>query len=111
MQGQDLMKVAVTELNKVVRSLTAKHGVSLDDIDWFVAHQANDRINAAVQKALGVPAEKVPSNIARFGNTSAATIGILLDEMLRDGRAQRGQLICFFALGSGLNWGATLIRL
>ncbi len=111
MMGEDLMKTAVTELNRVVRSLTEKHGISLDQVDWFVAHQANDRINAAVQQALGIPAEKVPSNIARFGNTSAATIGILLDEMLRDGRAKPGQLICFFALGSGLNWGATLIRL
>lgn len=111
MLGADLMKTAVTELNRVVRSLTEKHGVALDEVDWFVAHQANDRINAAVQKALGIPAEKVPSNIARFGNTSAATIGILLDEMIRDGRAKPGQLLCFFALGSGLNWGATLIRL
>ncbi|MEM9068143.1 MAG: beta-ketoacyl-ACP synthase III [Myxococcota bacterium] len=111
MQGRDLFKVAVTELARCVKSLTSTVGVTLDDVDWFIAHQANDRINAAVRGALGVPEEKVPSNIATYGNTSAATIGILLDELRRDGRVQEGQLACFFALGSGLNWGATLIRM
>ncbi|MEM6955197.1 MAG: beta-ketoacyl-ACP synthase III [Myxococcota bacterium] len=111
MQGRDLFKVAVTELSRCVKSVCETHGVSLDAIDWFIAHQANDRINGAVRKALGVSPDRVPSNIARFGNTSAATIGILLDELRRDGRVQEGQLVCFFALGSGLNWGAALMRL
>lgn len=111
MQGRDLFKTAVTELSRVVRSLCAKHDVALEDVDWFIAHQANDRINAAVQKALKLPDEKVPSNIARFGNTSAATIGILTDELTREGKLKKGQLVCFLALGSGLNWGAALIRL
>jgi len=111
MQGQDLMKTAVTELSRTVRSVCETHGVTLDDIDWFLAHQANDRINGAVRQALGVPEAKVPSNIERFGNTSAATIGILLDELRRDGKVREGQLACLFALGSGLHWGACLIRL
>ncbi len=111
MQGRDLFKVAVTELSRCVRSLCEKTDVGLDEIDWFLAHQANDRINNAVRQALRVPEEKVPSNIARFGNTSAATIGILLDELRRDDKVREGQLVCFFALGSGLNWGATLMRL
>lgn len=111
MQGRDLFKVAVTELSRCVRSLCDKTGVTLEDVDWFIAHQANDRINNAVRQALKVPEEKVPSNIARYGNTSAATIGILLDELRREGKVQEGQLVCFFALGSGLNWGATLMRL
>lgn len=111
MQGRDLFKTAVTELARCVRSLCAKHDVALDDVDWFVAHQANDRINNAVRQQLKLPVEKVPSNIANYGNTSAATIGILLDEMRRDGRVKEGQLVCFLALGSGLNWGATLIRM
>ncbi|MBX3250885.1 MAG: ketoacyl-ACP synthase III [Myxococcales bacterium] len=111
MLGQDLMKTAVVELSRSVRKVAEKVGVSLDEIDWFVAHQANDRINGAVRQQLGVPAEKAPSNIARFGNTSAATIGILLDELRRDGKVKEGQLVCFFALGSGLHWGSCLIRL
>lgn len=110
MNGRELFKSAVKRLPVSVRKLCKRHGVTLDDIDWFIAHQANDRINVAVRDALKIPAEKVPSNIARFGNTSAGTIGILMDEMVRDGRIQRGQLLCLFALGAGLNWGALLMR-
>jgi 3-oxoacyl-[acyl-carrier-protein] synthase-3 len=111
MRGRELFKCAVQRLPQVVRELCERAEVSLDRIDWFVAHQANDRINAAVVQALGVPAEKVPSNIARFGNTSDATIPILMDELLRDGRVKPGELICFLGLGAGLNWGAALLRL
>ena len=87
------------------------HQVELGEIDWFVAHQANDRINLAVTEALEVDPAKVPSNIARFGNTSSATVPILVDEMRHDGRLKKGQLLCFLALGSGLHWGAALMRL
>jgi 3-oxoacyl-[acyl-carrier-protein] synthase III len=111
MKGGNLLKTAAKQLSEVVRSLCQKHGVTLDDVDCFVAHQANDRINAAVRAALALPAEKVPSNIARFGNTSAATIGILTDELRREGRVREGDLICFLALGAGLHWGAALMRL
>lgn len=111
MKGKDLFKSAVTLLPKAVHEVCDKCRVRLEDIDWFVAHQANDRINASVRQSLGVPPEKVPSNIARYGNTSAGTIPILVDEMLRDGRLERGQLVCFLALGAGLNWGSVLLRL
>jgi 3-oxoacyl-[acyl-carrier-protein] synthase-3 len=111
MEGRDLFKNAVTKLPEVVRDLCARHGVALSDVDWFIAHQANDRINAAVRDALGLPTEKVPSNIARYGNTSGATIPILVDELWREGKLQKGQLICFLALGAGLHWGAALLRL
>jgi 3-oxoacyl-[acyl-carrier-protein] synthase III len=111
MKGKELFKSAVTLLPRVVRDLCAKHDVALTDIDWFIAHQANDRINQSVRHSLGMPEEKVPSNIARYGNTSAATIPILLDELIRDGRVKEGQLLCFLALGAGLNWGAALLRL
>jgi 3-oxoacyl-[acyl-carrier-protein] synthase-3 len=111
MGGRELFKTAVTRLPEVVRSLCAKHSVALSDIDWFIAHQANDRINAAVTAALAVDPARVPSNIARYGNTSAGTIPILMDEMFRDGRLKKGQLLCFLALGSGLHWGAVLLRL
>lgn len=111
MNGRELFKNAVTKLPRVVRELCAKHEVTLDEIDLFVAHQANDRINNAVRNALKVPVEKVPSNIARYGNTSGATIPILLDELFHDQRLKPGMLLCFLALGTGLHWGAALMRL
>ena len=109
--GGPFRTTPLAELAAVTRSVVTKAGYTLDDVDWFVAHQANDRINEAVRKNLGIPAEKVPSNIARYGNTSAATIGILLDELRRDGKVKEGQLVCMLALGSGLHWGATLVRM
>jgi 3-oxoacyl-[acyl-carrier-protein] synthase-3 len=111
MAGPSLLKKAVQTLSRTVRSLCETHDISKDEIDCFIAHQANDRINHAVRQALKIPADKVPSNIARYGNTSAATIGILTDELRRDGRIGPGDLLCFFALGAGLNWGAALLRL
>lgn len=111
MAGRDLFKKAATRLPQVIRELCAEHEVRLEDVDWFIAHQANDRINGAVQQALGMPKERFPSNIARYGNTSGATIPILVDEMRADGRLKEGQLVCFVALGSGLHWGASLMRL
>lgn len=110
MNGREVFKHAVNNLPASVRTVCDKAGVSVNDVDWFVAHQANDRINSLVQERLEVAPEKVPSNIARYGNTSAATIPILLDEMRRDGRLQPGQLVCFLALGAGLHWGSVLIR-
>ncbi len=111
MKGRDLFKSAATKLPRAVREVCSKCNVRLEDVDWFIAHQANDRINDVVRQALGVDPEKVPSNIARYGNTSAATIPILLDELVRNGSVKPGQLICFLALGSGLHWGACLMRL
>jgi len=111
MRGPSLLKKAVQTLSKTVTSLCETHEVSKDDIDCFIAHQANDRINQAVRHALRIPPEKIPSNIARYGNTSAATIGILTDELRRDGTIGEGDLLCFLALGAGLNWGAALMRL
>jgi 3-oxoacyl-[acyl-carrier-protein] synthase-3 len=111
MRGPSLLKKAVQTLSKTVTSLCDTHGVQQDDIDCFIAHQANARINNAVRQALRIPPEKIPSNIARYGNTSAATIGILTDELRRDGTIGKGDLLCFLALGAGLNWGAALMRL
>ena len=111
MDGRELFRAAIKKLPETVRELCAAHDVALSDVDWFVAHQANDRINASVRDALGVPASKVPSNIARYGNTSTASIPILTDELRRSGQLREGQLICFFAIGAGLNWGAALLRL
>ncbi|MGB8328725.1 MAG: 3-oxoacyl-[acyl-carrier-protein] synthase III C-terminal domain-containing protein [Polyangiales bacterium] len=111
MLGPSLLKKAVRTLSKTVKSLCETHGISLDEIDCFIAHQANERINRALRQSLRIPPEKIPSNIARYGNTSAATIGILTDELRRDGTIREGDLLCFLGLGAGLNWGAALLRL
>ena len=110
MKGRELFKLAVTRLPESVRALCLKTQTDLDDIDLFVAHQANDRINGAVRQALKLPVEKVPSNIAKLGNTSSATIPILLDELSEQGRLGPGLLVCFLALGAGLHWGSALLR-
>jgi 3-oxoacyl-[acyl-carrier-protein] synthase-3 len=111
MSGREVFKHAVTKLPASVHTACERANVRLEDVDWFIAHQANDRINDAVREKLRLPPEKVPSNIARYGNTSGATIPILVDEMRRDGRLRDGQLVCFFALGAGLHWGSAIVRL
>lgn len=110
MDGREVFRQAVTLLPKSVKRVCNQAKVSMDQIDWFIAHQANQRINDAVRERLKLPEDKVPSNIARYGNTSTATIPILLDEMRRDGRLRPGQLVCFLALGAGLHWGSALWR-
>lgn len=111
MDGKELFKFAVTKLPRTAREVCERHGVSLSQIDVFLAHQANARINEYIRKDLGVPVHKLPSNIARFGNTSGATIPILLDEEMRAGRVKRGQLAMVLALGTGVHWGCALWRL
>lgn len=111
MDGKELFKFAVTKLPRTAREVCERHGVSLGQIDVFLAHQANARINEYIRKDLGVPVHKLPSNIARFGNTSGATIPILLDEEMRAGRVERGQLAMVLALGTGVHWGCALWRL
>jgi 3-oxoacyl-[acyl-carrier-protein] synthase-3 len=110
MNGREVFRHAVSKLPEAVRAACDHARITLDDVDWFIAHQANDRINRAVRERLGIPAAKVPSNIAGYGNTSTATIPILVDEMLRDGRLKPNQLVCFLALGAGLHWGAAVLR-
>ena len=110
MDGREVFKHAIVKLPRTVETVCRRGGVAVEDIDWFVAHQANQRINEAVCTRLGVPIEKMPSNIDRLGNTSGATIPILMDEMRRDGRLKPGQLICVLALGAGFHWGSFLLR-
>ncbi|MCB9583975.1 MAG: ketoacyl-ACP synthase III [Polyangiaceae bacterium] len=110
MEGRDVFRTAVSRLPDSVRRACNQAQVKLENVDWFIAHQANQRINDAVRERLGVPAERVPSNISRYGNTSAATIPILMDEMRRDGRLRAGQTVCMLALGAGLHWGAAVLR-
>jgi 3-oxoacyl-[acyl-carrier-protein] synthase-3 len=111
MDGRELFKFAVTRLPECARALCAETGTDIASIDWFLAHQANARINDYVRQQLGVPAEKLPSNIDRFGNTSAGTLPILIDEQTRAGKLKAGQLCMLLALGAGVHWGCALLRL
>ena len=110
MDGRELFKFAVTKLPQTARELCEEAKVPLDKIDWFLAHQANYRINKYVREHLGVPEEKMPMNIDRFGNTSAGTIPILIDECTREGKLKKGELNMLLALGAGIHWGCALVR-
>jgi 3-oxoacyl-[acyl-carrier-protein] synthase-3 len=110
MEGRAVFKEAVSKMPDAVRQVCKAAGVAIEDIDVLLCHQANLRIIESVAKQLGLPMEKVPHNIERYGNTTAGTLPILLHECLADGRIQPGMLVCFTALGAGLHWGAALYR-
>jgi len=110
MAGKEIFKVAVRTLAEFATRSLEGNGFTMDDVDWFIPHQANYRIIEAVAKRLNCPMQKVVVNVDRYGNTSAATIPTALDEAVRDGRIQRGQLILLDAFGAGLTYGAILMR-
>ena len=110
MDGRELFKFAVTKLPQCARELVAETKTPIESIDWFLAHQANQRINEYVRGQLGVAAEKMPMNIDRFGNTSAGTLPILIDEQTRAGNLKKGDLCMMLALGAGIHWGCALVR-
>jgi 3-oxoacyl-[acyl-carrier-protein] synthase-3 len=110
MKGNELFKVAVRNMEEVSRRVMEKAGVTPAELDLFIPHQANQRINNAVLPRLGVSPEKVYSNISRIGNTSSASIPICLDECVRSGRVKKGDLILMSAFGAGVTWGAVLMR-
>lgn len=110
MKGNELFKVAVRSLEDVSRRVLEKAQLSASQIDLFIPHQANQRITEAVRERLGLCTEKVYSNISRVGNTSSASIPICMDECVREGRIQKGNLILMAAFGAGVTWGAVLMR-
>jgi 3-oxoacyl-[acyl-carrier-protein] synthase-3 len=110
MEGREVFKEAVSRMPQAVRAVCESQGIAVKDLDLLLIHQANLRIVEGVAKQLGLPPEKVPHNIERYGNTTAGTLPILFHECVTDGRIKPGMLICFTALGSGLHWGAALYR-
>jgi 3-oxoacyl-[acyl-carrier-protein] synthase-3 len=110
MNGREVFKHAVRKFPETVGTALKAAGLGVQDIDLFIPHQANLRISEAVQKALGLPDEKVFNNIQRYGNTTAASIPIALDECVRSGRLQRGQVLATGAFGAGFTWGSAIIR-
>jgi 3-oxoacyl-[acyl-carrier-protein] synthase III len=110
MNGRDIFKVAVRTLTEFAHRILKDNGIGIEAVDWFIPHQANQRILEAVAERLGLPLEKVLINVQRFGNTSAATIPTVMDEAVRDGRIMPGQLLLLDAFGAGFTYGAMLVR-
>ncbi len=108
--GNEVFKVAVRAMEDAAIVALKTAGLDVHDVDLFIPHQANLRIINAVGQRLGIPEEKVVVNIQRFGNTSAASIPLALDEAVRAGRLRRGDIVLLCAFGGGLTWGSALIR-
>ena len=109
MQGNEVFKVAVNTLGRIVDETLAANNLEKKDIDWLVPHQANTRIISATAKKLDMPLEKVIVTIDQHGNTSAASVPLALDVAIRDGRIQRGDKLLLEAFGGGFTWGSALI--
>ncbi len=110
MKGRELFKVAVRNMEEACRKVLEEAGVSPEEVDLVIPHQANVRIINSLMERLGIPKERAFVNIDRYGNTSAASIPIALHEAVQEGRLKRGDLVLFTAMGGGLTWGATLLR-
>ena len=98
------------EVPAILAALLQTTETQPDSLDWLLLHQANQRILDAVAERFSIPGDKVLSNLANYGNTSAATIPLMLDEAVRDGRIQPGHRIASSGFGAGLSWGAALLR-
>jgi len=105
-----VFKHAVEAMTAVVKDVVAAAGLRLDDIDMLLPHQANLRINQLVAMGLGIGEDRMANNIDRYGNTTAATIPILLCEVIDAGRIKEGDIVCMAAFGAGFTWGAALYR-
>lgn len=109
MEGKVVFRHAVQRMVETLMQSCMKHDLTKDDIDLFFFHQANLRINEYIANMIGLPPEKVPSNIERYGNTTAATIPLLLEEAVRTGKLERGMKIALVAFGSGFTWGSAIV--
>lgn len=111
MEGKEVFRYAVHYMAEVVEDIIRSNNLKAEDLDWLIPHQANVRIIEATAKKLGLPMEKVVLTVSRHGNTSAASIPLALDEVVRSGKVKQGDLLLLEALGAGLTWGAALVRL
>ena len=110
MNGKEIFKVAVRTLTDFALRALDENQMTIDDLDWFIPHQANLRIMEAVAKRLKLPGEKIVVNVDRYGNTSGATVPTALDEAVRDGRIKPGQTVLLDVFGAGLTYGSMLLR-
>lgn len=110
MDGQEVFKFAVKKVPETIKELLDENGLEPKDVKHYVLHQANYRIAEAIAKRLKVSMEQIPTNMEHYGNTSGASIPLLLDELNRAGKIQKGDLLVLAGFGAGLTWGATLVR-
>lgn len=110
MEGREVFKYAVGMITDVIEQVFAATGLTAEDLDWFVPHQANKRIIDASARKLGIAEDKVVITVDQHGNTSAASVPLALASAVRDGRIQRGDLVLLEAMGGGFTWGAVLLR-
>jgi 3-oxoacyl-[acyl-carrier-protein] synthase-3 len=110
MNGKEVYRFAVKRVPEVIEKALFHAGLTAQDVDWLLLHQANQRILDAVADRLGIPHERVPSNMARHGNTSAASIPLALDEAVRGGQIKPGDVIASSGFGAGLTWGAAIFE-
>ncbi|MDP2124107.1 MAG: beta-ketoacyl-ACP synthase III [Parvibaculum sp.] len=110
MEGREVFRHAVVNIAEAINESLAATGLTADDIDWFVPHQANKRILDGTAKRIGLPPEKVVLTVADQGNTSAASVPLALDTAVKDGRIKRGDLVLLEAMGGGFTWGSVLLR-
>jgi len=110
MQGNETFKIAVRTIASALREVIKSSGILIDDITLLIPHQANKRIINAVQKNLGLSDEQVYTNVEKYGNTSAASIPMALDEAMREGIIKEGDIVLFVAFGGGLTWASAAVR-
>lgn len=110
MNGQEVYRFAVKKVPEVIEKAMFRANLTVEQIDWLLLHQANQRILDAVAQRLGIPAHKVISNMAQYGNTSAASIPLALDEAVRAGNVKPGDVIAASGFGAGLTWGAAIFK-
>jgi len=110
MRGNETFKIAVKTMEEAIYEAVATHGLGVDDIDCLVPHQANIRILRAVGQRIGLPLDRIMINVDRYGNTSAASIPLALDEAAKNGTIREGSLVVMAAFGSGLTWASGVIR-
>ena len=110
MNGREVFRHAVTNISDVIEETLEQANLTIDDIDWFVPHQANERILAGTAKKIGLPFEKVIMTVAEHGNTSAASIPLALNHGVEAGKIKEGDMVLLEAMGGGFTWGAVLVR-
>jgi 3-oxoacyl-[acyl-carrier-protein] synthase-3 len=110
MKGNETFKIAVKSMEEATKEALDANKLQMDDVDLFIPHQANMRILNAVSQRLGLPREKLMINLDRFGNTSAASIPLALDQAVQEGRIQKGSVVLLAAFGAGLTWASAVVR-
>jgi 3-oxoacyl-[acyl-carrier-protein] synthase-3 len=110
MQGREVFRFAVNQIAAVIEEALEDHKLGASDVDWFVPHQANQRILTSTANKIGLPEEKIVLTVDKHGNTSAASIPLALNVAYEDGRIKEDDLVLLEAMGGGFTWGAALVR-